>query len=185
MLLGWHAVTMFWNRFGKPGVWRKRLNSGVFFSWYPSFQSLISPAFSGTHRLVFLLRALKGKRLLFKLIGNDDGDARWFDLHRQRVFGILLVANFDQLDVVRDAHFLDSRIDSPEREEVERQTATFITAWNHFIDVVVTSFDLKMLAGYLSELMKRNNMVQVLQSRVRTHSLFFLLESHDVRDRSA
>ncbi|KAH8832835.1 topoisomerase II-associated protein PAT1 [Flagelloscypha sp. PMI_526] len=130
---------------------------------------------SSVHPVIFLLSAVKGKRLLFKLIGNE----KFFNQIQQREFSLALLSNFDQLDIVRMAPLLDTRQESPEQENVERQTTVFEESWEHWILYLVDDFDLKLLAGYLKILMSRNDVLKILRSSVGlTLITLFLTNAH-------
>lgn len=78
----------------------------------------------------------------------------------------LLVACFDQLDVVRLAPVLDSLVETPERLEVERQTNAFLGSVMQSILPVASVAELRLVTGLLSLLLHRSNIVAVAQTRV-------------------
>lgn len=78
----------------------------------------------------------------------------------------LLVACFDQLDVVQEAHLLDTVVESRERDEVERQSEAFLLGVLHSILPVVARADLRLVTGLLGLLLDRTNIIQVTQSGV-------------------
>lgn len=83
----------------------------------------------------------------------------------------LLVACFDQLDVVRLAPVLDSLVETPERLEVERQTNAFLGSVMQSILPVASVAELRLITGLLSLLLHRTNIVAVAQTRVSPSSL--------------
>lgn len=84
----------------------------------------------------------------------------------------LLVACFDQLDVVRQSHLIDSVVESAERAEAERQSEAFLWGVLQSILPVVARADLRLVTGLLGLLLDRTNIVLVAQSAVR---FFFAL----------
>lgn len=78
----------------------------------------------------------------------------------------LLVACFDQLDVVQDAYLLDSIEDTKERAEAERQSEAFLLGVLHSILPVVARAELKLVTGLLGLLLDRTNIVFIAQSGV-------------------
>lgn len=78
----------------------------------------------------------------------------------------LLVACFDQLDVVRQAHLMDSVVESAERAEVERQSEAFLWGVLQSILPVVARADLRLVTGLLGLLLDRTDIVLVAQSAV-------------------
>jgi len=78
----------------------------------------------------------------------------------------LLVACFDQLDVVKDASLLDSPEDTPERVEVERQTNAFLASVMQSILPIVAKSNLCMITGLLGLLLDRSNIAAVARSKV-------------------
>jgi len=78
----------------------------------------------------------------------------------------LLVACFDQLDVVKDAFLLDSPDDTPEREEVERQTNGFLASVMQSILPIVAKSNLCMITGLLGLLLDRSNIAAVARTKV-------------------
>ena len=79
----------------------------------------------------------------------------------------LLVACFDQLDVVQHAHLLDTSDDSRERADAERQSEAFLLGVLHSILPVVARADLRLITGLLGLLLDRTNIVLVARSGVR------------------
>jgi len=78
----------------------------------------------------------------------------------------LLVACFDQLDVVKDASLLDSLDDTSERAEVERQTNAFLASVMQSILPIVAKSNLCMITGLLGLLLDRSNIAAVARTKV-------------------
>lgn len=79
----------------------------------------------------------------------------------------LLVACFNQLDVVIKAPLLDSLDDTRERQEVDHQTQTFLGSVLQSILPVVAKASLRLVSGLLGLLLDRSDIVAVTQTRVR------------------
>jgi DNA topoisomerase 2-associated protein PAT1 len=147
-------------------------------SWYPLRLGMLlfiktspnkansPPLFSNPHPFISLLIPSKGKKILPR-VTRHLSHARMFTLLT------LLVACFDQLDVVRQAHVLDTVVESTERADVERQTEAFLMGVLHSILPVVARADLRLVTGLLGLLLDRTNIVQVAKSGVRLFLLFF------------
>lgn len=101
----------------------------------------------------------KGKRILPRL-------TRHLSSERMLTLLTLLVACFDQLDVIKQAPILDSLVETPERAEVERQTQAFLGSVMQSILPVVSVAELRLVTGLLSLLLHRSNIVAVAQTRV-------------------
>lgn len=82
----------------------------------------------------------------------------------------LLVACFDQLDVVQQAPLLDTFEDSRERADAERQSDAFLLGVLHSILPVVARADLRLVTGLLGLLLDRTNIVLIARSGVREWS---------------
>jgi DNA topoisomerase 2-associated protein PAT1 len=78
----------------------------------------------------------------------------------------LLVACFDQLDVVIQAPSLDSFQDTAERKEVDRQTQSFLGSVLQSVLPVVAKASLRLISGLLGLLLDRCNIVAITQTRV-------------------
>jgi hypothetical protein len=78
----------------------------------------------------------------------------------------LLVACFDQLDVVQQAHLLDTVEETRERADAERQSEAFLIGVLHSILPVVARADLRLVTGLLGLLLDRTNIVLVARSGV-------------------
>ncbi|KAG5721185.1 DNA topoisomerase 2-associated protein pat1 [Termitomyces sp. T112] len=112
---------------------------------------------SNPHPFISLLVPSKGKKILPRATRH---------LSHERMYTLLtlLVACFDQLDVVQDAHLLDSIEDTEERAEAERQSESFLLGVLHSILPVVARAELKLVTGLLGLLLDRTNIVRVAQS---------------------
>lgn len=82
----------------------------------------------------------------------------------------LLVARFDQLDVVKDGPILDSFVESNERSEAERQTHTFLGTVMQSVIPVVAKGGLRLITGLLSLLLDRTDITAVAYTKVRVSS---------------
>lgn len=113
------------------------------------------------HPFISLMIPAKGKRLLPRLTRH---------LSHQQVLTLLtlIVACFSQLDVVKNAALLDSQDDTPERIEVDKQTQIFLSSVLQGILPVIAKASLRLLAGMLSLLMNRCDILTVIISRVST-----------------
>jgi len=89
----------------------------------------------------------------------------------------LLVACFDQLDVVKDASLLDfpndgdddgddNDDDTLERVEVERQTNAFLASVMQSILPIVAKSNLCMITGLLGLLLDRSDIAAVARTKV-------------------
>ncbi|KAF5383709.1 hypothetical protein D9615_003665 [Tricholomella constricta] len=112
---------------------------------------------SNPHPFISLLIPSKGKKILPRATRHLSHD-------RMYTLLTLLVACFDQLDVVQNAHLLDTIEDSRERAEVERQSEAFLLGVLHSILPVVARAELKIVTGLLGLLLDRTNILQVAQS---------------------
>lgn len=132
----------------------------VTFPIHDQFFQVLIESHSNPHPFISLLIPSKGKKILPR-VTRHLSHARMFTLLT------LLVACFDQLDVVRQAHLLDTPVESVERADVERQTEAFLMGVLHSILPVVARADLRLVTGLLGLLLDRTNIVQVVQSGVR------------------
>lgn len=120
------------------------------------------------HPFVSLLGVLKGKRILPRAI-------RHLSAEQTLTMFTLIVATFDTLDVVVDAQILDVVQDVPtaslenkqQRLAVETKTDAFLNAVVAPLMSVIGQAPLRMVTGMLGLMMQRNDLVKVLQSRVR------------------
>lgn len=116
--------------------------------------------FSDPHPFVSLLTPVKGKKILPRL-------SRHIAPPRMLTLLTLLVACFSQLDVVKRAAILDSPEETPERQDVERQTQAFLGSVLQSILPVVAKAELRVITGLLGLLLDRTNIVVSAQTRVR------------------
>ena len=130
-----------------------------------------SPCSSDPHPFVSLLTPTKGKKLLPRL-------TRHLTQQQMLTMLTLLVACFNQLDVVIKAPHLDSLDDTRERQDVDHQTQTFLGSVLQSILPVVAKASLRLISGLLGLLLDRSDIVAVTQTRV-CDSLD-LLRTHDV-----
>lgn len=141
----------------------------AFTAWSRSYDDLVEQIWVGLkvlipletsdpHPFISLLTPIKGKKLLPRL-------SRHIAAHRMPTLLTLLVACFSQLDVVARAYILDTRDDSPERQEVERQTAAFLGSVLQSILPVVARAELRLVTGLLGLLLDRSDIIQVAQTR--------------------
>ncbi|KAI5984315.1 topoisomerase II-associated protein PAT1 [Pisolithus albus] len=141
----------------------------AFAAWSRSYDDLVEQIWVGLkvmipletsdpHPFISLLTPIKGKKLLPRL-------SRHIAAHRMPMLLTLLVACFSQLDVVARAYILDTREDSPERQEVERQTAAFLGSVLQSILPVVARAELRLVTGLLGLLLDQSDIIQVAQTR--------------------
>jgi DNA topoisomerase 2-associated protein PAT1 len=102
---------------------------------------------------------VKGKKLLTRV-------ARHFNSQQLLTILTLLVACFNQLDVVREAPLLDSGVESPERAEVAQQTQTFLATIFQCISPVIAKSNMRLIGGLLGLFMERCEVHIVARSRV-------------------
>ncbi|KAG1728105.1 topoisomerase II-associated protein PAT1 [Suillus lakei] len=113
---------------------------------------------SDPHPFVSLLTPVKGKKILPRL-------SRHIVPPRMLTLLTLLVACFSQLDVVKHAPLLDSLEETPERQDVERQTQAFLGSVLQSILPVVAKAELRVITGLLGLLLDRTNIVVSAQTR--------------------
>lgn len=114
---------------------------------------------SDPHPFVSLLSPTKGKKILPRL-------TRHLSTQQMLTMLTLLVACFNQLDVVNQAPLLDSLEDTRERKEAERQTQAFLGSVLQSILPVVAKASLRLVSGLLGLLLDRSDIIAVTQSRV-------------------
>jgi DNA topoisomerase 2-associated protein PAT1 len=123
-----------------------------------------------THPFIALMSVLKGKRILPRALRHTSPEQTLTLL-------TLMVATFDTLDTVRDAHLLDASDDLQKlsagsiegiqrRAAVEVKTEAFINAIIGPVMATIGRIELRMVTGMLGLLMERNNILKVVQSRV-------------------
>lgn len=114
---------------------------------------------SNPHPFVSILDSLKGQRLVprvMRLLSDDQ----------QLTTMTMIVASFDQLNVVRQAHVLEEEgAPAALRESVWEQTEAFANTIIPFMLHLVTVQPLKYVTGMLAIFLERNNVIQVAQSR--------------------
>jgi len=113
---------------------------------------------SNPHPFISLLMPTKGKKVLPRL-------TRHLPNQKMMVLLTLLVACFDQLDVIKHAPLLDSIVDSNERDDAERQTQAFLGSVMQSILPVVSTAGLNLVSGLLGLLTTQSNIVAVAQTR--------------------
>ncbi|PCH44187.1 hypothetical protein WOLCODRAFT_76293 [Wolfiporia cocos MD-104 SS10] len=110
------------------------------------------------HPFISLMGPLKGKRLLPRV-------ARYLDTQQMLTVLTLIVACFNQLDVVAKAHLLDTLDNSDERTELENQTYEFVACVVGSVLPVATKASWEIVCGLLRILDDRNDIVVVAQTR--------------------
>ncbi|KAK2463708.1 hypothetical protein APHAL10511_004459 [Amanita phalloides] len=113
---------------------------------------------SDPHPFISLLIPTKGKKVLSRI-------ARHLNDQRMLTMLTLLVACFNQLDVVKQALVLDHAQESKELSEAERQTQSFLTSVLQSILPIVAKANLRLVTGLLGLLVDRSNVVIVAQTR--------------------
>ncbi|KAF8909417.1 topoisomerase II-associated protein PAT1 [Gymnopilus junonius] len=113
---------------------------------------------SDPHPFISLITPAKGKRILPRL-------TRHLSSQRMLTLLTLLVACFNQLDVVKEAPILDSVKDSQERSDAERQTHAFLGSVMQSILPVVSVANLRLVSGLLGLLLDRSDIVAVARTR--------------------
>lgn len=148
---------------------------------------------SSPHPFISLLSATKGKKLLPRALRHTDPQQTLTLL-------TLLVATFDTLDVVRDAHVLDMNPSDPlfnataasyapgrpSRLEVEASTETFLNATIPLVMGTIGRAPLRIVTGMMGLLIERNDLLKVAKTKVGlprrlcSHPLFKKLMSSAV-----
>jgi DNA topoisomerase 2-associated protein PAT1 len=114
---------------------------------------------SNPHPFISILMPIKGKKMLPRL-------SRHLSSQQMLTMLTLLVACFNQLDVVVQAPLLDSAEETPERKEVDRQTQAFLGSVMQSVLPIVAKSGLRLISGLLGLLLDRSNIVMVTQTRV-------------------
>ncbi|KAH7885857.1 topoisomerase II-associated protein PAT1 [Phlebopus sp. FC_14] len=158
-------------------------------AWSASYDDLVEQMWVGLkvmvpletsdpHPFISLLNPIKGKKILPRL-------SRHIAPPRMLTLLTLLVACFSQLDVVKYAHLLDlpedsithprresrspsqnnSHTDTPDKEEVERQTQAFLGSVLQSILPVVAKAELRLVTGILGLFLDRSDVVMAAQTR--------------------
>ncbi|KAG1850650.1 topoisomerase II-associated protein PAT1 [Suillus subluteus] len=141
----------------------------AFVSWSATYNDLVEQIWmnlkvmlpletSDPHPFVSLLTSVKGKKILPRL-------SRHITPPRMLTLLTLLVACFSQLDVVKLAPLLDSLEETPERQDVERQTQAFLGSVLQSILPVIAKAELRVITGLLGLLLDRTNIVVSAQTR--------------------
>jgi DNA topoisomerase 2-associated protein PAT1 len=141
----------------------------AFISWSATYNDLVEQIWmnlkvmlpletSDPHPFVSLLTPVKGKKILPRL-------SRHIAPPRMLTLLTLLVACFSQLDVVKHAPLLDSLEETPERQDVERQTQAFLGSVLQSILPVIAKAELRVITGLLGLLLDRTNIVVSAQTR--------------------
>jgi DNA topoisomerase 2-associated protein PAT1 len=148
---------------------------------------------SSPHPFISLLSATKGKKLLPRALRHTDPQQTLTLL-------TLLVATFDTLDVVRDAHVLDMNPSDPlfnataasyapgrpSRLEAEASTETFLNATIPLVMGTIGRAPLRIVTGMMGLLIERNDLLKVAKTKVGlprrlcSHPLFKKLMSSAV-----
>ncbi|KII87204.1 hypothetical protein PLICRDRAFT_176983 [Plicaturopsis crispa FD-325 SS-3] len=137
--------------------WEKTYNDLVAQLWV-ELRVMVPLETSNPHPFISLLGPTKGKKLLPRL-------TRHLNEEQLLTMLTLLVACFTQLDVIKQAPYLDSLEDTPERREAERQTHTFLGSVTQTIMTVSIGAHLRIIAGMLGLLLDRCDIVAVAQAR--------------------
>lgn len=107
-----------------------------------------------------LITPIKGKKILPRV-------ARLFDTTRMQVLLTLIVACFQQLDVVHQASRLDTLEDTREIQDLEMQTQAFLTSVVQSILPVIGKAEMRLVTGLFGILLE-NDAVVVARTRVRS-----------------
>jgi DNA topoisomerase 2-associated protein PAT1 len=106
-----------------------------------------------------LLTLTKGKKLLPRL-------SRHLNNQQMLTMLTLLVACFNQLDVVTNGPLLDTLGESRAQQDAERQTQAFLGSVLQSILPVVAKSSLRLVSGLLGLLLDRTDIVAVTKTRV-------------------
>ncbi|KAG2011577.1 topoisomerase II [Coprinopsis cinerea AmutBmut pab1-1] len=137
--------------------WKKEYDENVELIW-KEMRVNVPLETSNPHPFISLLMPTKGKKVLPRLTRHLPSD-------KMLILLTLLVACFDQLDVIKSAPVLDSLVETSERSEVERQTQAFLGSVMQAILPIVSVAELRLVTGLLSLLLHRTNVVAVAQTR--------------------
>jgi hypothetical protein len=190
---GSSGIVRFWRICGLVLKWEYRLIIGVFvFSLCvcacvtdrTKLTLLFLPFFvirSVPHPFVSLLSVAKGVKLLPRVF-------RLTNPQQTLTILTLLVATFDTLDVVKDASILDGVAGIPgvggggfdgRRAAAELETEAFLSSAVPVLMSTIGVAPMRIVSGMVSLLIKRNNVVRVAKSRVKTPFLFLIPKSFD------
>ena len=112
------------------------------------------------HPTIALLGPAKGLRLVPRVFRHLSTD-------QALMFVSLLIASFDTLEIVRQAFVLDGLgARSAVRAELQSATDAFLLAVIPFILATIGPLPLRTIANFLNLLIERNDMVNVLKSKV-------------------
>ncbi|EIW79273.1 hypothetical protein CONPUDRAFT_59162 [Coniophora puteana RWD-64-598 SS2] len=138
-------------------VWSQQYGQRVEEIW-EGLKVMVPLETSNPHPFISLLTPVKGKKILPRLSRHISGQ-------RMLTLLTLLVACFSQLEVVKKAHYLDLLEDSPEKEEIERQTQAFLGSVLQSILPVVAKAELRLVRGLIGLFMERCDVIHVSQTR--------------------
>ncbi|KAG6854522.1 hypothetical protein C0991_005434 [Blastosporella zonata] len=157
--------------------WQQEYEASVDQLW-AGLKVMVPLETSNPHPFISLLIPSKGKKILPRATRH---------LSHERMYTLLtlLVACFDQLDVVRDAYLLDSLEDTKERAEAERQSEAFLLGVLHSILPVVARAEIKLVTGLLGLLLDRTDIIRVAQSGAGTALLTLFLSRVEVMKQAA
>jgi len=141
----------------QPVEWQRQYFAVVDQIW-DTLGVMIPLETSDPHPFISLLIPGKGKRILPRI-------ARHLDDQRMLTLFTLLVACFNQLDVVKQMPIFDYAEDALERAEAEEQIQLFSGSVLHSILPVVAKASLRLVTGLLGLLLDRSNIVGVAQTR--------------------
>ncbi|KLO11600.1 hypothetical protein SCHPADRAFT_998761 [Schizopora paradoxa] len=125
---------------------------------WDGLQIMVPLETSDPHPFISLLQPAKGKRLVPRLTRH---------LSSQQMLTVLtlLIACFQQLDVVIGAPLLDATEKTDGRDEMEKQTETFLSTVLQGILPVIAKASLRLVGGLLGLLMERCVLQTVVMSR--------------------
>lgn len=132
---------------------------------------------SDPHPFVSLLSTIKGKRLLPRALRHLSSEQTLTAL-------TMIVASFDSLDVVREAHYLDdvsslvpgaNAPNADKKHEVEAQAECFSNSIVPAMLVLMSSSPMRIVIGMLALFVERNDVVKVVRSRAGIAFLTILL----------
>ncbi|KAG6831108.1 hypothetical protein H0H92_012785 [Tricholoma furcatifolium] len=136
--------------------WKQEFDNSVDQLW-AGLQVMVPLKTSNPHPFISLLVPSKGKKILPRA-------TRYLSNDQMHTLLTLLVACFDQLDVVKNAYLLDSIEETKERAEAARQSDAFLHGVLQSILPVVARAELKLVTGLLGLLLDRTNIIRVAQS---------------------
>lgn len=138
------------------------------------------------HPFISIMSVTKGKKLLPRIL-------RHISYQQTLVLLTLLIATFDTLDVVRDAPILDMNPNDPAfyatsiprggmplnvavqkktRKQVENETELFLKTAMPLVMGVIANSQLRIIAGMLSLLIERNDLIKIAKTKVSSSALF-------------